>query len=189
MSSTWYVKQVRFEFPMCILGTEEMYPKTEPWTVSQRWRSITAKHTFKLLEPAKLEDDALNLASWIADVIVWSYSLPSAAYLDLQATTKKHLTTLFQDSLELSLLIKRDILSVRMFVTRAEGIEGDFAPFDSQQMDSVWPEMGPKSGDAVLGTYKLGLAKSMEGGGIVHLSRPQVITAALLREVNGVENT
>lgn len=86
-----------------------------------------------------------------------------------------------RDAHHLSLVVKRDILSVRMSVTLGGRLG---RPFDPQAEESVWPEMGAKAGDPVIGHYSLGLQKCTANGEIIPLVRPRVITSALLREID-----
>jgi hypothetical protein len=67
-----------------------------------------------------------------------------------------------------------------MSVMLASGYEGGFNPHDA---DSVWPEMGVKAGDNVLGDYSFGLVKRMKTGESILSTLPKVFTAALIREV------
>lgn len=60
---------------------------------------------------------------------------------------------------------------------------GRDSSYDPQSEDSIWPEMGAKAGDEVIGVYGLGLQKSTPTGHTVVVVKPKVITNALLREI------
>jgi len=94
---------------------------------------------------------------------------------------KVHLAAIFQDAHLLSVVIKRDILSVRMSVI-GNPMVGP-ACFDPCQVDSVWPEMGVQDDDCIIGLYNFGLQKLNETGDTFFITLPKVITSALLREV------
>jgi hypothetical protein len=98
----------------------------------------------------------------------------------IEQNVSKELSSLFRDAHELSVVLKRDILSVRMSVVLASGQECRFNP---QEADSIWPEMGVKPGDDILGDYSLGLNKRTKTGETTFSTLPKVFTTALIREV------
>lgn len=92
---------------------------------------------------------------------------------------QSRLRALHKEANDLSVLVRRDVLSVRMSVTTV------IAPtFDPDCANSVWPEMGATAGDAVVGRYKFGLIKLMEDGEFSFLAKPEVATTALIRETS-----
>jgi len=91
--------------------------------------------------------------------------------------------TVFRDAHELSLVIKRDILSVRMSVSLYDRVG---RPFHPQKGECVWPEMGVQPNDVVIGHYGLGLQGRTEVGEVSFLTLPRVTTTALLRQVEKV---
>ena len=80
---------------------------------------------------------------------------------------------------ELSVIVKRDVLAVRMSVTMAAT-----AVFDPRTTEALWEEMGLAKGDTVIGTYTLGLSKLRSGDpSEIVMLRPKAVTSALLRYV------
>lgn len=80
--------------------------------------------------------------------------------------------------MELSVIIRRDVLSVALSLTICEG-----NLFNTAGMDSPWPEMGGATGDSILGQYALGLTKTSDTQVIKHILKPKAITVALLRQI------
>jgi len=115
--------------------------------------------------------------------IAWAYGLPDARIQPIFAYLHKELTVIFRDAHELSLVVKRDILSVRMSVAVYKQLD---CAFDPHAGECVWPEMRAKPGDIVIGHYGLGLEKRAEAGEVSYLTMPRVTTTALLREVEKV---
>lgn len=150
----------------------------EPWSSSQRWRALVASSIAKTLHPSLWEDDVARTLKEIVFYIAWAYCVPTTQLEGLNTSIGKELTAIYHDAHELSVITKRDILSARMSVMRYANIGDRFNP---RVVDSVWPDMGVKQGDEVLGDYSLGLMKRTEAGEVSCLTRPKVITVALLR--------
>lgn len=154
---------------------------TASWTSSQRWRALAASGAANILRPPLWEDHVTNAMEELIYYISWAYCIPKALLLErLGPSIKNELTAIYHDAHELSVITKRDILSVRMSITCSPNNDGAFNP---DVADSIWPEMGAKRGDDVLGDYSLALMKRTEAGEVSWLTRPKVITAALLRQV------
>ena len=153
----------------------------EPWTTSQRWRALVVSNITKTLHPSMWEDHVTNATEEIIYCLAWAHCVPMTIFRPLSRSIQKELTAIYHDAHKLSIIIKWDILSVRMSVT---GSSDPSTGFDPRVMESVWPEMGTKQGDDLLGYYSLGLVKRTAAGEVSFLTRPKVITAALLRQVD-----
>jgi len=150
----------------------EIISTSEPWATSQRWRALVASNIAKTLRPSMWEDHVTNATQEIIYCLAWAYCVPMTQFQPLSASIQKELTAIYRDAHELSVVIKRDILSVRISVT---GSSEPSAGFDPRMTESVWPEMGAKQGDDVLGDYSLGLMKRTETGEISFPTRPKVL--------------
>lgn len=95
-----------------------------------------------------------------------------------------HLAELFQDCLLLSVIIKRDVLSVRMSVIR--GPTALPAPFNPHLLKSAWPEMAIQGDELTIGYYNLGLQKLTDAGHTYNITLPMVVTSTLLRDVQNL---
>lgn len=96
-------------------------------------------------------------------------------------TIQSRLASLYDEANRISVIARRDVLSVRMSVVTAPESKGVYLPFDPKMAIGVWPDMGVSAGDEVIGLYKFGLRKQTERGESSYLIKPEVITAALLR--------
>ncbi|KZP16326.1 hypothetical protein FIBSPDRAFT_866007 [Athelia psychrophila] len=152
----------------------------EPWAVCQRWRAMTASATAIMFKPAELEKQAQHIEEDVSQSIAWAYGQPLTTFHPIRAKLLQNITSVMRDAHQLSLVLKRDILSVRVMAALRHGRDG---PYDPQFEDSVWPEMGAKAGDEVIGVYGLGLQKVTPAGHNVVVAKPKVITSALLREI------
>ncbi|KZP34681.1 hypothetical protein FIBSPDRAFT_846797 [Athelia psychrophila] len=151
----------------------------EPWAICQRWRAMAASATARMFEPADLEGQAHHIEEQVSRSIAWAYGQHATTFHPIRAKLLQNITAVMHDAHELSLVLKRDILSVRvMAALRHRG-----GPYDPQFEDSVWPEMGAQAGDRVIGVYGLGLQKVTPAGDNVAVVKPKVITSALLREI------
>ncbi|KAJ7302368.1 hypothetical protein DFH08DRAFT_945701 [Mycena albidolilacea] len=93
---------------------------------------------------------------------------------------------LYKEANQLSIIARRDVLSVRMLVVVAPtGPAGptDYLPYDTNAVASVWPDMKTVEGDEVIALHKFGLEKVDEKGQLARLIKPEVATTALLREM------
>jgi hypothetical protein len=120
--------------------------------------------------------------SEIEEFMAWAYGVPAALFEAIGQSIAKELMAIFRDAHELSTVLKRDILSVQMSVILASRREREF-PFNPHDAESVWPEMGVKPRDKVLGNYSLGLVKRTKTGEMTFTTLPKVFTAALIRQV------
>ena len=154
---------------------------SEPWAVRQRWRAITANATSIMPELPRPEDLVQDLGRKVLDLIAWAYGQPPPT-IDgiIHAKLLQDINAIIHDAHQLSLLLKRDILSAQMTVSLNHRVGEQYDP---QMEESVWPEMGLKAGDTIVGVYGFGLRKVASNGESVEVIKPKVITSALLREV------
>ncbi|KAJ7074580.1 hypothetical protein C8F01DRAFT_971807 [Mycena amicta] len=156
-----------------------------PWSVVQRWRSISSESVSRLLVP-KARNHLESLAITIADVFTWAYQQPVETFHAAAFKTQlDSLAAIFDDALKLATTVRRDVLSVRMSIVCPEqDDETNYPPYDSRSLNAVWPDMGVVEGDEVIGLFHLGLQRRTEQGRVSLLVKPQVTTAALLREMS-----
>jgi hypothetical protein len=131
--------------------------------------------------PSFWEGSVQRTAEEIIRITSGAYGVPAMVFESIKQNVVKELILLFRDAHELSVVLKRDILSVRMSVVLASRQESGFNP---QKAESIWPEMGAKPGDHILGDYSLGLDKCTKTGEIAFSTLPKVFTTALIREVD-----
>ncbi|KAF8147761.1 hypothetical protein K438DRAFT_1779861 [Mycena galopus ATCC 62051] len=96
---------------------------------------------------------------------------------------RSRLETIYNEANQLSIMARRDVLSVRMAVVVGADAKGNHLPYDPNSMASVWPDMKLVDGDEVIALYKFGLKKSNEKGQLARLIKPEVVTTALLRDL------
>lgn len=96
----------------------------------------------------------------------------------MSANIEKSLLQIFSDSFELSVIIKRDVLSVRMHVMMYK--DDSYQDF---MAEDIYPDMGARNGDKILGQYNFGLLRQTHDGNVEYIVKPKVTTAALLREI------
>jgi hypothetical protein len=119
-----------------------------------------------------------SLSQRIVEILCHVHNLATLSAMSLHAWVQQHLSSIFSQAHDLSLKIKRDILSVSMRVVIAEEER-----FDPLQHAPGWEGMGTKAGDRIFGKYSLGLHKVTEHGMRTIPAKPAVITAALLRHI------
>ncbi|KAJ7764839.1 hypothetical protein B0H16DRAFT_430117 [Mycena metata] len=162
--------------------------KREPWTVAQRWRALTATSGARVLS-TKQEAPIQRCANSIVMMLAWVYRQPPETFQSLFSKIGAQVGSLFDDAGKLSILVRRDVLSVRMSVVVAAARSNGFLPYNPDRVGSVWPDMGAevgdeaKAGDEVVTLYKFGLKKQTEHGHISYLLKPEVTTGAFLREL------
>lgn len=149
--------------------------------MSQRWRALAASGLSQRSSSPLLKESVKTATQYIVARIAWAYGLPATTMQPVAPSLLKELTVIFRDAHELSIVIKRDILSVRMSITVYKHLDQAFEPAEGE---CVWSEMGVKPDDIVIGYYGLGLEKRTETGEVFCLTMPRVITAALLRQVD-----
>jgi hypothetical protein len=169
----WYIHSDTFR---CFLN----YNALESWAVLQRWRALAASGLSQEFNSSIWEEFVNTITRHIVSRIAWAYGLPTTSMQPVASSLLKELSVIFRDAHELSVVIKRDILSVRMSVTICKRLGHAFDPGEGE---CVWPEMGVKPGDIVVGYYGLGLEKRTGTGEVSYLTIPRVTTTALLREV------
>lgn len=130
--------------------------------------------------PVELDKQARHIEEQVSRSIAWAYGQSLAPFHPIRAKLLQNITSVMHDAHKLSLVLKRDILSVQMMVVLDKSID---RPYDPRFEGSVWPEMGAKAGDSVIGVYGLGLRKVTPTGQIVDIIQPKVVTDALLREI------
>jgi hypothetical protein len=119
-------------------------------------------------------------------LLAWTYRQPLATFEPLLPKIQSRLETLYKEANQLSIIARRDVLSVRMSVVVAPtGPAGptDYLPYDTNAVASVWPDMKTVEGDEVIALHKFGLEKVDEKGQLGRLIKPEVATTALLREM------
>ncbi|KAJ7475091.1 hypothetical protein B0H11DRAFT_1722398 [Mycena galericulata] len=151
----------------------------EPWTVVQRWRAITASSLFTLFNEAEFSSSIREFADSIVALLAWAHGLSPQQFEAMTDMINSRLRALYKEANDLSILVRRDILSVRMSI-----ISMTTPIFDPATANSIWPEMGAAAGDEVVGRIKFGLIKLKEAGGIFCLLKPEVATTALIRETS-----
>ena len=110
------------------------------------------------------------------------YRRPLETFDPLIPAISKRLESIGLEANALSVVARRDVLSVRMSVVAPE-LESSYGRYNPDLASSVWPGMGASAGDEVVGLYHLGLKKQTEQGHTEYPLKPQVATEALLREM------
>lgn len=152
-------------------------PSTESWTVSQRWRALAASAFANCIQIG--DEDSNVLASLLITALTLAYRIDSQLLRGLHAKAAEGLLKLCRMAHELSLTVKRDIISVRMAVTVPSALA-----FDHRRMEALWGDMGVVDGDTIIGGYAFGLSKLNAGDPQeIIMLRPKAITSALLRYV------
>ncbi|KAJ6632565.1 hypothetical protein B0H10DRAFT_19123 [Mycena sp. CBHHK59/15] len=160
----------------------EEISRREPWTVSQRWRAVTATSIGTKMDGSyyPVKEQCEKFLAMLA----WAYRVPVSTFSDSTEIVCSGLDALFDEANKLVINCRRDVLSVCMSIIVApHSAHGDFLPFDPERSSSVWPEMGAAAGDQVVGMYKFGLQRLTESREISYLLLPQVATAALMKYV------
>ncbi|KAJ7153013.1 hypothetical protein C8R46DRAFT_1228562 [Mycena filopes] len=164
----------------------------QTWSAAQRWRALTASAGASLLlrDSSPVWGDAMARCDRsVVGLFSWVYRQPWDTFEPLFSKIEAQVLSLFEEANRLSLLVRRDVLSVRMSVIIAPATSADYLLFDPECVSSVWPDMGVeagdgvKAGDEVLTVYKFGLRRQTEGGHISHMLKPEVTTGALLRQL------
>ncbi|KAJ7471924.1 hypothetical protein FB451DRAFT_1036505 [Mycena latifolia] len=151
----------------------------ESWTIVQRWRAITATSIFTLFVEERFRKSITDHIEGIITLLAWAYGLSPSEFETMSEMIHTRLVALYKEANELSIQVRRDILSVRMSV-----ISVDAPVFDPDFANSVWPEMGATAGDEIVGRYRFGLLKLLENGEFSCLIMPEVATMALIRETS-----
>ncbi|KAJ7675460.1 hypothetical protein B0H17DRAFT_1080865 [Mycena rosella] len=158
--------------------------KREPWTAAQRWRALAASAGGSRLSSSSVWKTSLaEQTQSIVALFAWVHRQPLETFEPLVSKIETHLESLFNDANQLSITSRRDVLSTRMSVVVAPESKGTSLPFDPNRINSVWADMGPVKGDEVISLHKFGLKRMTEQGQGTLLIKPEVTTAALLREM------
>ncbi|KAJ6491571.1 hypothetical protein DFH09DRAFT_1338451 [Mycena vulgaris] len=158
--------------------------KREPWSVVQRWRALTAAAGGNLLPSSSDWAQAiLTYAESIVALFAMVHRQPFEIFEPLIKTISTRLAPIFEEANRLSIMVRRDVLSVRMSVVVGPGPENNYLPYNPDVVSSVWPDMEVVAGDEVIALYKFGLKRETEKAQVHLLIKPQVTTAALLREM------
>lgn len=128
-----------------------------------------------------LDDVIERKAQYTTNAIAWAYRLSPAIFQQLIPNVRAELSCLCRNAKDVSVMIRRDVLSVRMSVSIGPRSPYGYLAFDPSQVSSVWPEMGAELGDDVVGVYRLGLTKQSVTGKVEHIILPEVFTSALLQ--------
>ncbi|KAJ7186849.1 hypothetical protein C8R46DRAFT_880466 [Mycena filopes] len=168
----------RMESNGIVQAISEELLRREPWTVVQRWRAITAMGVFALMNESHFAQSTAHQAENIIGLIAQTHGLTPTQFEDMSDSLSSGLRALYKEANELSVVVKRDVLSVRMTITSVVATR-----FDPTAAASVWPEMGAVAGDEIVGRYKFGLMKRTENGERFDLIKPEVATTALIREI------
>ncbi|KAJ7629514.1 hypothetical protein DFH06DRAFT_1005878 [Mycena polygramma] len=157
--------------------------KREPWSVVQRWRALTATAHSNRLPLTKAWRNSVDRATEsFVNVFASAYSRPIETFEPILLKIRTRLESIFAEAHQLSIIARRDVLSVRMSISAApECLDGRLLLFHPDRMDSVWADMGAEMGDEVISLYKFGLKRQSEQGDVSYLVKPEVGTAALLR--------
>ncbi|KAJ7207968.1 hypothetical protein GGX14DRAFT_634623 [Mycena pura] len=158
--------------------------KREPWTVAQRWRSLTAASGGRVMASAFKEqkDSITGSAESTVVFLAWVYRQPLETFEPLNSKIQTRLSSIYDEAQKLAIMVRRDLLSVRMSVVCPK-LNNTYPPYNPESMSGVWPDMGPMAGDEVLGLYHFGLKKQTEIAEVSYLIKPEVTTEALLREM------
>ncbi|KAJ7747694.1 hypothetical protein DFH07DRAFT_962494 [Mycena maculata] len=156
--------------------------KHHPWTVVQRWRSLTATSGANLVSSSsKIWKDSISCsADSTVTLLAWAHCQPLETFTPLLPTIQNRLASLYDEASRISVIVRRDLLSVRMSVI-APDQEAVCSPFEPDIVNGAWPDMGVAAGDEVIGFFKFGLRRQTEKGEVSHLIKPEVTTSALLR--------
>lgn len=116
-------------------------------------------------------------------LVALAYRLPVAEFdiPHVSRLLREGLIIIYREAHELSLMIKRDILSSHLTVTLYPRL---YHTFEKERGEQIWPGMRLRVDDTVLGFYGLGLQKRTMDKGLFYLTLPKVFTTALLREVD-----
>jgi hypothetical protein len=107
-------------------------------------------------------------------------------FSDIRKDATLGMEKLFEEALQVSILVKRDMISVKLCVVLSP--PPDIMPtIDLDRVDIQWPVRGGPPAQHVLGTYSLGLIKIDEFDHRTVLIRPRVITDQILH-LTRVEN-
>ncbi|KAJ7911571.1 hypothetical protein B0H13DRAFT_1614390 [Mycena leptocephala] len=160
--------------------------KQEPWTVAQRWRALTAAAVGTILNPSVTKNSITHYSESTVALLAWAYRQPLETFEPLIPKIQSQLASLYEEASKLSVIVRRDVLSVRMSVVVAPvdpKAANDYLPYNPDAVTSVWPDMKVVAGDEVIALYKFGLKKYNENRQIHRLIKPEVTTTALLREM------
>lgn len=131
--------------------------------------------------PSLWENHIARLSHLVLQTIFLHYDLNADASADLRKETMSGIGKLYALAHDLSLIIKRDVLSVELTVVSSAG-----GTYHAQEAKAICDtdEMRTVEGDLVVGCYAFGLHKTTEDGDFpVVMFRPTLTTAALLRYV------
>ncbi|EPQ53306.1 hypothetical protein GLOTRDRAFT_122482 [Gloeophyllum trabeum ATCC 11539] len=170
---------VNFQGASLLDDLERRLGKKESWKTVQKWRSLTAVCTEDLIDPTMSEEVGRNMGERVIEQVALAYRVPAQVLDSMREDIFSGLSTTYKMARELSLVMKRDVLAVRLMVGAVS--EGTF---DHRAVDSQWPEMGVKEGDRIVGAYGLGLSKLSADGRLQSLTRPKVVTEALFRQLS-----
>jgi hypothetical protein len=150
----------------------------------QRWRALTAAAGGNLLSgSSEWAQCIVDYADSITALFAMVHRQSPETFGPLIPKISARLETMFQEANRLSVMVRRDVLSVRMSVIIGPGLENNYLPYNPDVVSSVWPDMGVVAGDEVIGLYKFGLLKQTEQGEVGYAIKPEVVTGALLREM------
>ncbi|TFK22861.1 hypothetical protein FA15DRAFT_757714 [Coprinopsis marcescibilis] len=172
--------------------TTERVPSV-PWRVSQRWRAIAAS-------PFAPQGDALaqivpELAKDLHGRVVLCLKFSFADHFfqdDVNLITDQdHITqsvaTLVQDSFDLALSIRRDMVSRRASVSCVEATKLRIPSiyYDPLAMSRAWPSTHKAASkmEMVFGCYALGLMYLSEDKSVKRAIHPAVVTTAFQKDV------
>lgn len=133
-----------------------------------------------LPDPPQCGEMARSICRDTIKHIAWAYGQSRSIFEPLGSTLLRDIDAIVRDAYELSLIVKRDITSVRLSIYLDDRLN---RPFDPRKEESSWPQMGARAGDTVIGHYSFGLRKCTQAGDVSLPILPRVITTALLREL------
>lgn len=112
-----------------VLVSTLMKWRTEPWAASQRWRALTASATSLMLDSSQNDEIATSIERIIVKYIAWAYGQHHSLFSEpMRSKLFRKMNDIVRDAHYLSLVIKRDILSVEMSVTLGSCLGGSFDP-------------------------------------------------------------
>ncbi|KAJ7207970.1 hypothetical protein GGX14DRAFT_634632 [Mycena pura] len=169
--------------------------KHHPWTVAQRWRSLTSGSNIWTSAPIVQDPDISRFAESTAVLFAWVYHQPPETFQPLTSKMQTQLASLFDEAQKLAIVVRRDVLSVRMKVAICPVLSnGTYASYNPELMNN-WPNVGVVPGDEVIGFHGFGLKRQTEEQSradpkadeecVSYLIKPTVITNALLRWASG----
>ncbi|KAF7290597.1 hypothetical protein MIND_01299800 [Mycena indigotica] len=168
-----------------INATYENIKTDETWSISQRWRSLTAAY----IPPENQDTHERNSRveadyTFIVKLLNSTYAIGEDALRPLAAEIKAKLVQIYDDANETVLKLRRDMISTQVNVV-GTGIHpqtGRYPSFDPQTMSTPWERKG-RPREEVIGPYQLGLTKESRHQEVKFIIKPVVMTKSIFEDV------